>query len=956
MLCRRSVTAIDFHETTFLSGTNAPFIAELYSRYLVDPSSVDESWRRLFAELADEQAVVEKDLAGPGWGRIGPRLGEHAGVDHGANGRAIEAGHGASDSDAKRAADDTAKVVQLIRSYRARGHLLCNLDPLGLTSPTGHADLDPATYGFGEADYDRPIRLGSVLGPETASLRQIMATLRAAYSDRMGIEYMHIDDQAQRQWLQDAAERVPPAWDLSADDRRMILSRLTAADTLEQFLAKKYPGATRFGIEGGEVLIPALEEMALRGVTSGLREMAIGIAHRGRLNLLANVLNVSAAAVFAEFQGTPTYPDGFDALGDVKYHIGASADRQFDGHSVHLSLVANPSHLEAVDPVVLGKVRAKQRQRAGVERVVGVLVHGDGAIAGQGIVMEALQLSGLPGYQTGGTIHVVLNNQIGFTTGSSDARSTRYASDVGKMFQAPIFHVSGDDPDSVVRAARIATDFRQTFRKDVVIDLLCYRRHGHNEGDEPAFTQPSMYQAIKAHPTTRQIYAQRLAGDGLVTDEQAAKMVSEVTGHLESQFQAAKSYRSNKADWLEGEWAGLRAAPGGEGPVATAVSLELLKEVGVALTAVPAGFHLNPKIARQLSAKRTAIETGVGIDWATGEALAFGTLCAEGSFVRLSGQDTVRGTFAQRHAVLIDQETEERYAPLNHVRAGQAPFEVLDSPLSEAAVLGFEYGFSLADPSALVLWEAQYGDFANGAQTIIDQFVTSGEVKWLRMSGLVLLLPHGFEGQGPDHSTGRPERFLQLCAEDNIQVCNLTTAANYFHALRRQVRREYRKPLIVMTPKSLLRNAEVASRLEDMGPGSSFRSVIGETDDLVADADVKRVILCSGKIYFELRRARRERKLNDIAIVRLEQLYPFPADALRAMLQRYPKAEFVWCQEEPENMGAWEFVDRRMRRLFREMPKGQLRYVGRSESAAPATGYPARHTTEQTKVITDALA
>ena len=949
---------LNLNETAVLTGANAPFIGELYVRYLDDPSSVDESWWRLFAQLADERPAIEKDLVGPGWGRMRPRLDGHADVDGGANGRLIDVRTIASDGEVGRAADDTARAVQLIRSYRARGHLLCNLDPLGLTRPDGNPDLDPATYGFGGADYDRPIRLGPVLGPETATLRELLAILRAAYSERLGIEYMHIEDGAQRQWLQDAAERAGPAWEPSVDGRRSILDRLTVADTFEQFLAKKYPGATRFGLEGGEALIPALEEVAIRGAASGLQEIAIGIAHRGRLNLLANVLNVPASAVFAEFQGAPTYPDGIDAPGDVKYHIGASVDRQFDGHHVHLSLVANPSHLEAVNPVVLGKVRAKQRQRAGVERVVGVLVHGDGAIAGQGIVMETLQLSGLAGYQTGGTIHFVLNNQIGFTTGPSDARSTRYASDVGKMFEAPIFHVNGDDPDSVVRAARIATEFRQTFRKDVVIDLVCYRRHGHNEGDEPAFTQPSMYRAIRAHPTTRQIYAQRLVGDGLVTEEQAVKMVSDFTGRLESEFQAAKSYRSNKADWLEGQWAGLGLPRGGGEPAATAVSLELLKEVGAALTTVPAGFNLNPKIARQLSVRRAAIESGTGIDWATGEALAFGTLCAEGSFVRLSGQDTVRGTFAQRHAVLIDQETEGRYVPLNHVRAGQASFEVLDSPLSEAAVLAFEYGFSLADPSALVLWEAQYGDFANGAQAIIDQFVTSGEAKWLRMSGLVLLLPHGFEGQGPDHSTGRPERFLQLCAEDNIQVCNLTTAANYFHSLRGQIRREYRKPLIVMTPKSLLRNAEAASPLGDMGPGSSFHPVIGETDDLASDDHVKRVILCSGKIYFELRRARRERKLDDIVVVRLEQVYPFPGDALTTTLRRYSKAEFVWCQEEPENMGAWEFVDRRMRRLFggTGMQGASLRYVGRPEAAAPATGYPAQHNAEQTKVISDALA
>jgi 2-oxoglutarate dehydrogenase E1 component len=946
-------------QTTFLYGPNSTFIAELYSRYLEDPASVDESWRSFFQELADEPPAVHKDLEGPAWAPDRSRV-----IENGHD-RAVPAtnGHDAAvaplPTDVAQAALDSIRAMNLIRAYRVRGHLIADLDPLGLTRTTYHADLDPATYGFTEADYDRPIFVNKLLGFTQATLREIIEALKATYCGHVGIEYMHIQELEQRQWIQERVEVPRNHTEFSREGKRAILERLTAAEMLERFLDRRYTGTKRFGLDGSESLIPALEQVIKRGGQLGLKELVIGMPHRGRLNVLTNMMGKPFAALFSEFQGNPANPEDVQGSGDVKYHLGTSTDRDFDGNAVHLSLTANPSHLEAVDPVVLGKVRAKQRQRGDTSRdeVVGLLMHGDAAFAGQGLVAESLELSELKGYRTGGTIHVVVNNQIGFTTSPAAARSSPYPSDVAKSIQAPIFHVNGDDAEAVVHVARIATEFRARFKKDVVVDIFCYRRHGHNEADEPAFTQPLMYRAIAEHPTTRQIYARRLIEEGVITEAESEGMVREFLALMETQFEAAKSYKPNKADWLEGAWTGLGVASADDRRGQTAVSLELLRETGLALVSVPEGFHLNRKITRQLEAKRKAIETGEGIDWATAEALAFGTLCAEGTFVRLSGQDSGRGTFSHRHAVLVDQETEDKYVPLNHVRPDQAPFEVIDSPLSEAAVLGFEYGYSLADPHALVLWEAQFGDFANGAQVMLDQFISSGEAKWLRMSGVVLLLPHGYEGQGPEHSSARLERYLQLCAEDNMQVCNLTTAANYFHALRRQVRRNFRKPLVIMTPKSLLRSPEVASRLDEMGPGTSFHRVIEEIDTLVHDAAVKRVVMCSGKVYYDLLHARRERKIDDVAIIRLEQLYPFPAVTLSQVVGRYKNAEFVWCQEEPANMGAWSFVDPRIEQVLSglDIKANRARYVGRPEAASTATGLLKRHNAEQAKLVAAAL-
>jgi 2-oxoglutarate dehydrogenase E1 component len=940
----------DIDGTTFLTGANAGFIAELYARFLKNPDSVDESWRRFFSEMDDDLSSMRAEVYGPSWGKPAPPI-----IGNGAA-TAVEI-----DVEVlRRATADSIRALNLIRAYRVRGHLEAELDPLGLEKRDPYPELDYHSYGFIEADLDREIFINNLLGRERARLREIIAILRETYCGHIGVEYMHIQVPTERAWIQEKFEKRQSRPTYSAAVKKQILQTLTIAETFERFLDRRYTGTKRFGIEGAEALMPALEAILHRGSELGVREFVIGMPHRGRLNVLANFVGKPLAAIFSEFQGNSTNPEHVHGSGDVKYHLGTSGDREVGGKTVHLSLAANPSHLEAVDPVVLGKVRAKQLQRGDSDRsrVASILMHGDAAFAGQGLVAESLELSELDGFCTGGTIHIIVNNQIGFTTAPSAARSSPYPSDVAKAVQAPIFHVNGDDPEAVVEIARAATEFRQQFKKDVVIDLFCYRRHGHNETDEPAFTQPLMYRTIARHPTTRQIYAKRLTEAGVLREGEADTMATRFVGELETQFEAAKSYRPNKADWLEGVWAGLEEAPDDDRRGDTGVSAEVLREIGRALTTVPEGFRLNPKIARQLEAKRAAIESGEGIDWATAEAMGIGSLCAEGTHVRMSGQDSGRGTFSQRHAVLVDQETEECYVPIDHVSPRQARFEIIDSPLSEAAPVGFEYGYSLADPSTLVLWEAQFGDFANGAQVIIDQFLSSGEAKWLRMSGLVLLLPHGYEGQGPEHSSARIERYLQLCAEDNIQVCNLTSAANYFHALRRQIRRNFRKPLVIFTPKSMLRAKEITSRLDELEPGTSFHRVIGETGPIASDDAVRRVVLCSGKVYFDLVKTRATKGDDRVALVRIEQLYPFPFNTLAKVLQRYRNAEIVWCQEEPQNMGAWNFVDRRIEQVLAELDSTakRPRFVGRAEAASPATGLFRRHVEEQADLVAEVLA
>jgi 2-oxoglutarate dehydrogenase E1 component len=949
----------------FLSGADGGFVAELYTRFLHDPASVDASWSGFFSELGDDERSLLSELNGPSWAPKPLAKAPNGATANGhvSNGAAKANGAAIAPLAAEQlrsAIQASIRALMLIRAYRVRGHLLATLDPLGLEKPRMNPELDPATYGFTAADWDRPIFIDQVLGLDNPTLRQIMERLKATYCGHIGVEFMHIQEPDQKAWIQERIENIENQTEFTPTGKRFILQRLTAAEGFEHFLQLKYTGTKRFGLDGAEATIPAMEQIIKRGGQLGVKEIVFGMAHRGRLNILTNLMGKPFAALFSEFQGNPAAPEDVQGSGDVKYHLGTSSDRDFDGNTIHLSLTANPSHLEAVNPVVEGKVRAKQAHRNDIpegNQVVALIIHGDAAMAGQGLVAETLALSELRGYRTGGTIHFVINNQIGFTTSPSYSRSGPYPTDVAKTVQAPIFHVNGDDAEAVVHICRIATEFRQRFKKDVVIDMFCYRRFGHNEGDEPAFTQPLMYKAIGAHKSVRTIYAEKLIAEGVVTKDEVDHEEQDFQAYLEAEFDASKSYKPNKADWLEGAWTGMDAAGAKYMRGDTAAPIEQLRQVGKALTHVPEGFVLNPKIARQLKAKEQMLATGQGIDWATGEALAFGTILLDEVPVRLSGQDSGRGTFSQRHAVLYDQDTEARHIPLTSVGPGQAKFEVHDSPLSEAAVLGFEYGYTLAEPHALVLWEAQFGDFANGAQVIIDQFIASGESKWLRMSGLVMLLPHGYEGQGPEHSSARLERYLQLSAEDNWQVVSCTTPANYFHALRRQVGRNFRKPLIVMTPKSLLRHKMAVSKLEDFGPGSSFHRVLPEAEALVPGDRIRRVVLCSGKVYYDLLADRQARQITDVAILRLEQLYPFPDEPLAAELAKYPNAEILWCQEEPANMGAWFFVDRRIEAVLAGIGQNarRPRYVGRHEMAATATGLLRRHNQEQAELIEQAL-
>ncbi|HWK01766.1 MAG TPA: 2-oxoglutarate dehydrogenase E1 component, partial [Xanthobacteraceae bacterium] len=833
-------------------------------------------------------------------------------------------------------------------------------------------ELDPASYGFTEADLDRKIFIDHVLGMEFASVREMLDILERTYCQTIGVEFMHISSPEEKAWIQERIEGPDKEITFTREGKRAILNKLVQAEGFEKFIDVKYTGTKRFGLDGGESMIPALEQIIKRGGALGVKEIVFGMAHRGRLNVLAHVMAKPHRAIFHEFKGGSATPDEVEGSGDVKYHLGASSDREFDKNKVHLSLTANPSHLEIVDPVVLGKVRAKQDQHGDKvdERisVLPLLIHGDAAFAGQGVIAECFGLSGLKGYRTGGSIHFIVNNQIGFTTNPRYARSSPYPSDVAKMIEAPIFHVNGDDPEAVVFCAKIATEFRQKFHKPVVIDMFCYRRFGHNEGDEPAFTQPLMYKQIKAHPTTLEIYGKKLEAEGVLAAGDLDRMKAGWRSHLEGEYEGGQSYKPNKADWLDGKWSGFKVtADQIDDPRRgdTGISLDKLKELGRKITKLPEDFHPHRTITRFLDTRAKAIETGEGIDWATGEALAIGTLLSEGNIVRLSGQDVERGTFSQRHAVLLDQENEERYIPLNHVADDQRKFEVLNSMLSEEAVLGFEYGFSLAEPKALTMWEAQFGDFANGAQVVIDQFISSGERKWLRMSGLVMLLPHGYEGQGPEHSSARLERYLQLCAEDNMQVANCTTPANYFHVLRRQMKRDFRKPLILMTPKSLLRHKKAVSKLEEMGPNTYFHRVlwddaqlhVNDPTKLVADDKIRRVVMCSGKVYYDLYEEREKRGLNDIYLLRLEQLYPFPLKALVTELVRFKGADIVWCQEEPRNQGAWAFVQPYVEWVLEQVhaTHRRPRYVGRAASASTATGLMSNHLKQLKAFLDEAL-
>ncbi|WP_226689320.1 2-oxoglutarate dehydrogenase E1 component [Ruegeria arenilitoris] len=972
-----------FHASSFMQGHNAEYLEQLYAQYTKNPGAVDAAWAEFFKAMGDATPDVQREAEGPSWARTdwppmpaddltGALTGEWAEIDAKAAGKKIkekaaDKGVTVSDDQIKRAVLDSLRALMLIRAYRIRGHLAANLDPLGMRTASTHPELDPKTYGFTEADMDRPIFIDNVLGLQMASMRQIVEIVKRTYCGTFALQYMHISDPEQAAWLKERIEGYGKEIAFTKEGRKAILNKMVEAEGFEKFLHVKYMGTKRFGLDGGEALIPAMEQIIKRGGALGVRDIVIGMPHRGRLNILANVMRKPYRAIFNEFQGGSFKPEDVDGSGDVKYHLGASSDREFDGNSVHLSLTANPSHLEAVNPVVLGKVRAKQDQLKDDDRttVMGILLHGDAAFAGQGVVAEGFGLSGLRGHKTGGTMHIVVNNQIGFTTAPHFSRSSPYPTDIALMVEAPIFHVNGDDPEAVVHAAKVATEFRQKFHKDVVIDIFCYRRFGHNEGDEPMFTNPIMYKKIKTHKTTLSLYTERLVKDGLIPEGEIEDMKAAFQAHLNDEFDAGKDYKPNKADWLDGRWSHLDKNKEEYVRGETAITPDTLVEIGKALTHAPADVALHKTVGRLLDHKKNMFDSGKGFDWATGEALAFGSLLTEGFPVRLSGQDATRGTFSQRHSGFVHQESEERYYPLNNIRAGQSKYEVIDSMLSEYAVLGFEYGFSLAEPNALTLWEAQFGDFANGAQIMFDQFISSGESKWLRMSGLVCLLPHGFEGQGPEHSSARLERFLQMCGQDNWIVANCTTPANYFHILRRQLHRTFRKPLILVTPKSLLRHKLAVSTADEFTTGSSFHRVLwddaqhGNSDTkLVKDDKIKRVVMCSGKVYYDLLEERDARGIDDVYLMRIEQFYPFPAHSLINELERFKGAEMVWCQEEPKNQGAWTFIEPNIEWVLTRIGAKHTRpiYVGRATSASPATGLASQHKAQQEALVNEALS
>ena len=973
-----------FHASSFMQGHNAEYLEQLYAQYAADPNAVDDAWRAFFQSLGDPSGDVTQEAAGASWSRgdwpqqpnddwtaaltgewpIVPDEAKSAGQK--IKEKAAAAGVEVSDEAVKRAVLDSIRALMIIRAYRIRGHLVADLDPLGMRDQTPHPELDPKSYGFSDADMDRPIFIDNVLGLQIASMRQIVDIVKRTYCGTFALQYMHISDPEQSSWLKERIEGYGKEITFTREGRKAILNKLVEAEGFEKFLHVKYMGTKRFGLDGGEALIPALEQIIKRGGALGVRDIVVGMPHRGRLSVLANVMGKPYRAIFNEFQGGSFKPEDVDGSGDVKYHLGASSDREFDGNTVHLSLTANPSHLEAVNPVVLGKVRAKQEQMGDTDRtaVLPLLLHGDAAFAGQGVVAECFGLSGLVGHKTGGTMHVVVNNQIGFTTAPHFSRSSPYPTDIALMVEAPIFHVNGDDPEAVVHAAKVAIEFRQKFHKDVVIDIFCYRRFGHNEGDEPMFTNPIMYNKIKRQKTTLALYTERLVRDGLIPEGEIEDMKAGFQAFLNDEFEAGKDYKPNKADWLDGRWSHLDRNKEDYQRGKTAIASETLQEVGRALTTAPDNFPMHKTVARLLDTKKQMFATGQGFDWATAEALAFGSLMTEGYPVRLAGQDATRGTFSQRHSGLVNQETEDRYYPLNHIRDGQAKYEVIDSMLSEYAVLGFEYGYSLSEPNALVMWEAQFGDFANGAQIMFDQFISSGESKWLRMSGLVVLLPHGFEGQGPEHSSARLERFLQMCGQDNWIVANCSTPANYFHILRRQLHRSYRKPLIMMTPKSLLRHKLCVSDAADFADGSSFHRVLwddaqkGHSDTkLVADDKIKRVVMCSGKVYYDLLEERDARGIDDIYLLRFEQFYPFPAISAVKELERFKGAEMIWCQEEPKNQGAWSFIEPNLEWVLTHIGAKHTRptYVGRATSASPATGLASQHKAQQEALVDEAL-
>ncbi len=946
-----------YKKTSFLVGNNSEFINKFYADFLEDPKSLPNSWRLFFEGLNDEQKLVLSDLQGPSWSpnkkiNINQLINREVDKNETSN---------LNNDDIKQATKDSVRAIMLIRAYRIRGHLIADLDPLSLQKKEEHSELKLETYGFTTKDFERKIFLDGVLGLKYANLRDILKILKKTYCSKIGYEFMHMGDPEEKAWIRDRIEGPEKNISFTTNGKKAILKKIIDAEGFEKFLHVKFVGTKRFGLDGGEALIPALEQIIKKGGNLGAKEIKIGMPHRGRLNVLANVLGKPFQAIFSEFFGKGISAKE-DFEGDVKYHLGASSDREFDGNSVHISLTDNPSHLEAVNPVVLGQVRAKQffHKDPLRKKVIPVLMHGDAAFAGQGIVGECFAMSGLPGHNIGGTIHIIVNNQIGFTTAPRFARSSPYPSDVAKIAQAPIFHVNGDDPEAVVHCAKIATEYRQKFNRDVVIDMVCYRRFGHNEGDEPSFTQPLMYQKIKTHPSTLQIYSKKLSEEGLTSEADITSQKKDFKNFLEDELKSSKNYKS-ELKWFEGAWSRFKPGLGKDKRGVSGFDKKKLIEIGKKISSIPENFNVHKTLKKIFDQRYQIFEKNNFVDWSTAESLAFGTLLTEGFSVRLSGQDSARGTFSQRHAVLRHQDNHERYIPLNNINGSQKKFEVIDSLLSELAVLGFEFGYSLSEPETLVIWEAQFGDFANGAQVIIDQFITSGESKWGRASGLVMLLPHGYEGQGPEHSSARLERFLQMCAGENIQVVNCTTPSNYFHALRRQMHRDFRKPLIVMTPKSLLRHKRCISSINEFTTKNSFHRILNDDAylkekkliTLKKNEHIEKVVMCSGKIYYDLVEAREKIKNDKVVFIRLEQLYPFPAKTLANILKNYENANFFWCQEEPKNMGAWNtvrnYIDRTLEIIH--FTKDKVKYVGRQASSTTATGNLNKHLAEQNEIL-----
>ena len=941
----------DLAQTSPFFSANVVFISELYQKFLQNPASVDASWAEFFKQNADEVKSILADYNGPTWAKRNLKVVGSQDFDISSNApKEVKKDAKAPAPAAVSGKDLNIRVANLLSSYKRFGHLAANLDPIGLIKPEYVAEIDPKNHGITAEDLEKEVEFQG----QKAKISQAIEYLNYVYTNKVGAEFEYIHDASEKEWLAHEVESKLLA-ELPKDEKIKILKEVIRTGGFEHFLHKRFPGAKRFSVEGGDASMSSVEKIIDVAAKTGVKKIVIGMAHRGRLNTLTGIMGKPYHQMISEFKGTPGMPEGITKSGDVKYHMGYASTREIAGNKIDLSLAFNPSHLEAVNVVAAGRIRAKQALYGDAtgESAMALLIHGDAAFAGQGSVAESLMMNGVTGYNTGGVMHIIINNQIGFTANPTDSRCTKYASDLAKAIEAPILHVNGDDVEAVVKVSDIAMRYRQAFKKDVVIDVICYRKYGHNEGDEPLYTQPVMYTKLKDHPSLEKIYSQKLIAENVISESEYQKLAADFEALLSAEFDKAADYKPKEADWLKRDWS--KIVDGDTSVAKTAVDQKNLKEYIEKTTQIPADFNANPKISRQLEARKQAVESGKDIDWGCGEALAFASLLAEGTPVRITGQDSGRGTFSHRHSVLHDASTGKRYNIFSPF-AKTAKYEVYDSVLSEYGVLGFEYGYSLSMPNGLTIWEAQFGDFANGAQIIFDQFIASSEVKWLRKSGLVMLLPHGYEGQGPEHSSARLERCLQACADNNMRVCNITNPANFFHALRRQVIGKDRKPLVVMSPKSLLRHKLATATLNEFSD-LTFRPLIAETNKIAADDKVRKVVLCTGKVYYELLEAREAAKINDIALIRLEQLYPFPKEELKVELQKYKNAEIVWCQEEPKNMGAWKFVDDLIEESLVEVKHKTARpkYVGRIACASPATGYGSYHAKEQKNLIDEAL-